>query len=198
MRDPRPATPVFDLSRASSERGSAYLFALLVLLVLTVIGLSLAVITQTEVQIGGAEKSAVRVLYGADSGVRVQLASFATVNQALKSRFDIDVATAAGATLTEAIDTAAFLPMFQGPCALCTQNYGSEDRKFAVNYVTNAQSRRLGTIGTEEVPQASKLISLMYFVQPQNDPPVDLALRTFDPLAAGDDPAEDGLDIIRY
>jgi hypothetical protein len=47
---------------------------LLALLVLTAIGLSLVVITQTEVQIGGAEKSASRVLFGADSGVRIQFA----------------------------------------------------------------------------------------------------------------------------
>ena len=57
----------------AAERGSAYLFALLALLVLTVVGLSLVVITQTESQIGGAEKTSNRTLYAAASALRMQL-----------------------------------------------------------------------------------------------------------------------------
>ncbi|KAB2962207.1 MAG: hypothetical protein F9K16_09720 [Thermoanaerobaculia bacterium] len=198
MRAPRPELSDPLASRASSERGSAYLFALLVLLVLTVIGLSLAVITQTEVQIGGAEKSAVRVLYGADTGVRMQFAAFATTNSAPMTRYDLDVADIAGATLTEIVDTAPYLPMYLGPCGLCSQNVGSDDRKFAINFVTNALGRRLGTVGSTDLPQASKLVSLMYFVQPQNEPVVDVALRTFDTSLVADDPDTEGLETIRY
>ena len=62
-------------TRPGAENGSAYLFALLVLLVLTVIGLSLAIITQSEVQIGAAERTGVRVFYDSDAAVRVQVSS---------------------------------------------------------------------------------------------------------------------------
>jgi hypothetical protein len=185
-------------ARRAAERGSAYLFALLVLLVLTVIGLSLAVITQTEVQIGGAEKSAVRVLYGADSGVSIQFASKQVINDAPKERYELDVATAGGATLTETVDTSAFMVMYHDACSLCMRNEDTENAMRVVNFVTNAQGRRTGTVGTADLPQASKLISYMYFVQPQPHPVTDEALLTFDPAATSDDVTAHGLDIIRY
>ena len=63
------------LRRANaSEAGSAYLATLLVLVVLTILGLSLAVITQTEVLIGGSEKQATRQLFDAGSGVELAAA----------------------------------------------------------------------------------------------------------------------------
>ena len=57
-----------------SESGSAYLATMLVLVVLTILGLSLAVITQTEVLISGSEKQAVRQLFAASSGVQAAAA----------------------------------------------------------------------------------------------------------------------------
>jgi hypothetical protein len=193
-----PSVEVARAARRDAERGSAYLLALLVLVVLTVIGLSLAVITQTEVQIGAAEKSATRVLYGADSGVRIQLAAYKTIAEAPKARYVLDSKSFAGATLAESIDVAPFLPMYQGPCALCTQNYGSDDRKYSVNFVTNAQGRRVGSTATSDVPQANKLVTLMYFTQPSGEPAVNEALRTFDANVVADDPDQPGLDVIRY
>lgn len=192
-----PLAPVPSAHRAS-ERGSAYLFALLVLLVLTVIGLSLAVITQTEVQIGGAIKGATRVLYGADSGVSIQFASKQVINDAPKERYELDVATAGGATLTETVDVSPFMVMYHEACSLCMRNEDTENAMRVVNFVTNGQGRRTGTAGTADLPQASKLISYMYFVQPQPHPVTDEALLTFDPTATSDDVTTDGLDIIRY
>lgn len=192
-----PPAPGAAAPRAS-ERGSAYLFALLVLLVLTVIGLSLAVITQTEVQIGGAEKSAVRVLYGADSGVSIQFASKQVINDAPKARYELDTAVVSGATLAELVDTSPFMVMYHDACSLCMRNEDTDNAMRVINFVTNAQARRVGTVGTSELPQASKLISLMYFVQPQPHPITDEALVTFDPTAASDDVVAHGLDVIRY
>jgi Tfp pilus assembly protein PilX len=177
------------------ERGSAYLFALLVLVLLTIIGLSLAVITQTEVQIGAAEKSSTRVLYAGDAGVRIQLAAFETTNEAQSARYVLDTKSVAGTTLTESVDVAPFLPMYLGPCSLCTVNLGSENKKFDVNFVTNAQGQRLSSLGE---PQATKLVTFMMFTQPSDEPPVNEALRTFDPNNLVDNPASVGLDVIRY
>jgi hypothetical protein len=182
---------------SAGERGSAYLFALLVLLVLTVLGLSLALITQTEVQIGGAEKSANRVLYGADAGLRMQfaLSRFASTRP---RRFELESTPGvAGAELRETVDVSPFMPLYTGPCNLCTVNYG-ETRYWAINYAANAQSRRSGIVGTEEIPQANKLLSMMFFVQPEQERKVDESIRVFDPAQDADDPDEDGLDIIRY
>lgn len=63
-------------ARRRAERGSAYIVALLVLVVLSLLGLSLALITQTEVQIGANELTSHRVFYGADSGINIGLANY--------------------------------------------------------------------------------------------------------------------------
>jgi hypothetical protein len=187
--------PTIAPDRRTGERGSAYLFALLVLLLLTIIGLSLALMTQTEVQIGGAEKSATRLLYAGDTGVRIQLAAAKTTNEARKARYVLDTAAGAGTTLTASVDVAPFLPMYLGPCALCTVNEGSDDKKYAVNFVTNGQGWRRSAGGE---PQGTKLVTYMFFTQPSDEPPVNEALRTFDPDTLADDPTTPGLDVIRY
>jgi len=181
------------------ERGSAYLFVLLALLVLTVIGLSVAVITQTEVQIGAAEKTVTRVLYGGDAGARVQLAQKMVRNSGEKTRYNFlpDVVVA-GASFSEDVDTAPILVAYHGDCNLCTMNEDSENRMAIVNFVTNAQGRRIGVAGGVDVPQANKLISIMYLVQPHPTPIADFGLKEFDSALTVDDATREGLDVIVY
>ena len=58
-------------NRASvHQSGSAYLAALLAMVVLSIIGLSLAFITQNEMLIGANQRTVTRVLYDADAGDR--------------------------------------------------------------------------------------------------------------------------------
>jgi hypothetical protein len=152
----------------AAERGTAYLFVLLTLLVLTVVGLSLVVITQTEVHIGGAHKSANRVLYGADAGMRVQ---FAMQRRNLhQNTILLETSASSGMPLLERVDMSPFTLIYSGPCALCTINMGG-DSMSAGNYVVNAQARRLRNISDpcSEAPQASKLVSQMFFIQPDLD-----------------------------
>jgi hypothetical protein len=155
--------------RRAAERGSAYLFALLALLVLTVIGLSLVVVTQTEVQIGGAQKSAGRVLYGADAGLRIQFARHAA-GQDPQYAVVLENAAPDGTPLLERVDMSPMTKLYAGPCSLCSINMGS-DRKWAVNHVVNAKAQRLRNITDpcSEPPQAQKLLSMMFFVQPYGD-----------------------------
>ncbi|MCB1035379.1 MAG: hypothetical protein KDD47_16260 [Acidobacteria bacterium] len=56
------------------EAGSAYIVVLLVLLLLTIFGLSLVLITHTERQIGANERDAGREFFAAESGVAVAIA----------------------------------------------------------------------------------------------------------------------------
>jgi hypothetical protein len=58
----------------SGQAGSAYIAALLVLVVLTLIGLSLALITQSEMQIGANERVSQRLFYAANSGIAASTA----------------------------------------------------------------------------------------------------------------------------
>jgi hypothetical protein len=67
------------------EAGSAYIMALLVLVVLSVMGLALALVSQTELQIGANELTVHRVLYGADSGIDQNLARYLTSNTSVES-----------------------------------------------------------------------------------------------------------------
>lgn len=188
MRPPRTALP------PAGEHGSAYLFVLLALLVLTAIGLSLVVITQTEVQIGGAEKSASRVLYGADSGVRIQFA-LSRFGATRARRLDLDTRDVLGDQLVETVDLSPFYPIQSGPCALCSVNWG-EERYWAVDYVVNAEGqRRFALDGTV---QASKRLSTMFFIQPEKDRSVDESIRTYDPDVTTEDSAAPGLEVIKY
>jgi len=183
-------------SPCRAEEGSAYLFVLLALLVLTAIGLSLIVVTQTEVQVGGAEKSASRVLFGADSGLRMQfaLSRFADTRP---RRFTLMGSTVGSTEFSEVVDVSPFYPIYSGPCNLCSVNWG-EERYWAVNYVVNAQSQRSGlTAGTTTV-QASKRLSSMFFIQPERERKVDDSIRTYDPDVTVEDTTTAGLEVIKY
>jgi hypothetical protein len=70
-------------TRRDSQDGSAYIIALLVLLVLSILGLSLALISQTEVRLGANELTTHRALYGSEAGVHLAVARVLTVNSSV-------------------------------------------------------------------------------------------------------------------
>ena len=160
-----PTTPRSQRPGAPSEAGSAYLFALLVLFVLTVIGLSLAVVTQSEVQIGGAEKSATRTLYEGDATLRVQLASvFFNDTRGREIQFSPDAALGSS-TVKDRVRASAFFPIFSGPCALCSLNTGNV-RYWDINHVVTAEATRKSEISGTETSYAEKTLSQMFALQP--------------------------------
>jgi hypothetical protein len=66
-----------------AERGTAYVIALLVLVVLSILGLSLALISQTEQQLGANELTTHRAMYGAEAGMQLAMARVLTVNSSV-------------------------------------------------------------------------------------------------------------------
>lgn len=156
--------------RHPGETGSAYLFALFVLFVLSVIGLSLALITQTEVQIGGAERQATRIFYGADSGLRIQLANH-LVNgdveahtRAQGNPIVLDDRTIAGSRVREFIEVSPFYPIFSGVCNLCMVN---QDANYhAINHALTATASRVGTLSGADTEQGRKTVAQMFALQP--------------------------------
>jgi hypothetical protein len=191
-----------------AERGSAYLFVLLGLLVLTIIGLSLVVVTQTEAQIGGAEKSAARILFGAESGLHAQVGLHFLELDPLENQFTLDtnaIKTIVSAqdieTIEETVNVSPFYPIYAGPCALCSVNFQGEQRYWVNNYVVNAQASRYAAGGCAEIPQAQKLLSEMFMIQPEplQGGGVDKSIRTYDPsLISVPDPCDKGLLEIVY
>lgn len=192
-RGPRTILPQ---APRAGERGSAYLFVLLVLLVMTVIGLSLVVITQTEAQIGGAEKSASRVLYGADNGMRIQfaLSRFTSTKQ---RRLEVSKSKVGATDLDRTVDVSPFYPIYKGPCNLCSVNKGSEEY-WAIDYVVNGQGLSTGTAGGSTVAQATKLLVELFLVEPETEGRLDESIRTYDPTITADDPLKEGLEVLRY
>jgi hypothetical protein len=178
----RPARTV-----GTGERGSVYLFVLLGLLVLTIVGLSLVVVTQTEAQIGGAEKTAVREMYAAESGLHIQVGLHFVKQNPAGARFILDESTADQtiAGIRQVVDVSPFYPIYAGPCALCSVNVGSEQRYYVNNYAVNSEALRFRSApgGCAETPQGQKLLSGMFMIQPEPQPGggVDDAIRTFDP-----------------
>ena len=71
-----------------SQQGSVYIITLVVLLVLTVLGLSIALITQSEMQIGINERLGETMFYAAGSGIDVATAKALVTGDMRKMRLD--------------------------------------------------------------------------------------------------------------
>lgn len=76
-------------ARLRRQRGSAFILALIVVMLLTILGLSLAVVTETEMQLGGTEKTIDRQQFAAESGLWAKIASLALTNKWTKDSIAI-------------------------------------------------------------------------------------------------------------
>ncbi|HNU83138.1 MAG: hypothetical protein GX178_00325 [Acidobacteria bacterium] len=152
------------------ERGSAYIVALLVLVLLTIFGMSLALVTQTESQIGAAEKAATRTLFAADSGFGLAVARKQVTNAEGATRYDLHTRSAAGglASVTERFELTPVMQLNLGLCSLCTLNEtqveGNQFRR--TNHVVNSTGEVRSTSGGNESIGSAKLLSLILEFQP--------------------------------
>lgn len=166
---PRPAS-------RRSEAGSAYLAVLLVLVVLTIFGLTLSLITQTEMQVGSNERTLSRVFYGADAGLEVATAKALIARDFGEFEFTytdkgVELTSTAGLQLGSQVEVSAFVPIQTVPCNLCEINGAGEyGRKsyYRVNHAVSATARRFATLDVngERAPLAEKSLSAMVEVQP--------------------------------
>jgi len=166
------------------ESGSAYLISLLALVLLTMIGLSLTLITQTELQIGANEGQANKVFYAADSGISESTAR-ALTNADYQSKTLTMNEPYGNPLITPRfqIESSAFLPILDSPCNLCEiNNVGSySDRAYRkVNHAIAVRASRVAS--TQDIPLAQKAISAMLEVQPWRISPPEALLVLDDPL----------------
>lgn len=68
------------MKRTKLRRGSAFLMAMIALAVLTVVGLSLSMVTETESTLGDAEKVINEQFYAAESGSTTQISTLLATN----------------------------------------------------------------------------------------------------------------------
>ena len=154
------------------ESGSAYIIALLVLVVLTGLGLSLSLITQTEMQVGANERSVQRVFYAADSGIAVATARAIVVADYAQQVYTIpDQGMSPALDMKNRVDVSPFYPILRAPCNLCEINdpgiYG-EKQYFKINHGVTVDASRVS--GSSTNPIAGKSVSAMVEIQPQEDP----------------------------
>ena len=109
-----------------SEAGSAYLATLLVLVVLTILGLSLAVITQTEVLIGGSEKQATRQLFSAQSAIAIATGTEMVSAGSPVRKIAFAQRTEGSSVIADDICISPYLQIATSVCNLCTMNQDAE------------------------------------------------------------------------
>jgi len=157
------------------QSGSAYIISLLVLVLLTVIGLSLAVTTQTELQIGANEQIATRVFYAADAGIEVAvargLAAADHSSRVFRLTDDGEAMQTSGYRFFSEIEVTAFVPILDTTCNLCEINNAgsySENAFRKINHAVLSTAERYSTYdgGVTTTLKAKKEIAGMIEFQP--------------------------------
>ena len=183
MRTPR---------KARRQAGSAYIISLMAMVVLMIIGLSLSVVTQTELQISGNEKAIEQTFYSADSGVAIGTARALsrTGQDGFTFRMNQEEREQ-NYKLANRVTVCPFQAIQWSPCALCEINQSSQ-RKQIVNHAVSARSERIAWTGSGAPPddaqvRARRTISLMVELQPWDavfreevfEPPTDECVVTY-------------------
>lgn len=153
------------------QAGSAYIISLMAMVVIMIIGLSLSIVTQTELQISANEKAIEQTFYSADSGVAIGTARALTRSGQDPFTFRMNQEDKAqNYHLANRVNVSPFLAIQVSACALCEINQGPQ-RKQLVNHAVSAQSERIGWTGTGPPPADPKIlsrraVSLMVELQP--------------------------------
>jgi Tfp pilus assembly protein PilX len=169
------------------ERGSAYLITLMALVVLTILGLSLVLVTQTEVQVGANERTVNRTFYAADSGFHIITAEALANNTYVAPPFRMNEVAAGtlGGKVADVIKVSPFSPVSANAldshiCPYCPANEAGQ-KYYAKSYQLTAVAGRVGWTGTTPTDPTSlpagatdlgqKTLSMSITISPAKDPP---------------------------
>jgi len=159
------------------QQGSVYILALLVLLILTIVGLSLSLVTQSEMQIGVNERLSHQAFHTAAAGVDIGTAK-ALVMPDLRS-FELDLVeptdppgtgVPANLNIRHRLEVSPFLPILSAPCNLCQINEGADFMK--INHAVSSSATRIAWMGNPATPPdvptplAQERVSLLVSFQP--------------------------------
>ena len=154
------------VKKRSSEEGSAYVIALMILFVLTVIGISLTLVTQTEALVGSQERAIQSVFYAAEGGLSTGVARALAYNTqpfTYETRQEVSIPGVANTlTIAETVDMTGFIPVGFSKCFGCEENFGTNDYS-AIFFAATSTATRMGAdlTGDEDVPLARKAITTM-------------------------------------
>lgn len=128
------------------ERGSAYIVVLLALVVLTIIGLSLVMVTDTEVQLGANERTLTRTLFASDSGLQVAVVRHVMGPENGAFTFIQNRSSAGGLQVAEQIQQSAFQQLSWADCDWCPTNENDQQYNDD-NYTVTSTGQRLAWSG---------------------------------------------------
>ena len=152
--------------RGLGEQGSAYLITLMVLFVLTTLGLSLSVVTQTEILAGAQERVLERTFYAAESGIELSIAKALAdgdFGPSMHERSRSELEQGKLMPIRERVQSSTFFCLGDTPCNLCSVNQG---RSYARrNHLLAVNASRLAD-GDTEVTLGRKALSSMVDVEP--------------------------------
>jgi hypothetical protein len=160
------------------EAGSAYILTLLALVVLTILALSLAMITQTELQVGANEKKVNRTFYSADSGLSIAAAQALAAGRYTATTVLLNHRRVGNANVADRVRISPLTPILTVRCDWCPANDDGVPRFWRVNHAVTATAERIAWNGNgappaNATPLAQKRLSAMFEFQPWPTPPVE-------------------------
>lgn len=178
------------LRYSNKEEGSTLMLALMGLVFLTVVGLSLAVVTETEMLIGNNEQIANETFYAAEIGVSTAVTQLLVENNLDRRAFAMPAKNGdedrfiGDKTLGYSVDFTPVYPVHYSNAAYSTANVGGGSEMLSVFFKTSARARRLAWETSQQVPdcagqvagegevdefaeiQAEKVVDYGFFVTP--------------------------------
>lgn len=158
------------------EGGSAYIVALLVLIVLSIVGLSLVLVTQTEMQIGANDQTLHQTFYASDAGINVSTALALASGDYLAPSFVFNQRSPLpNVNVADRVDVSRFMLLSYQCCNYCPCEDDTEKFVKALHGVTATSThvawRGAGLPPADAPPRAQKTLSVMIEFQPWPEPP---------------------------
>jgi hypothetical protein len=163
------------------SEGSVFILTLLVMLVLTIVGLSLSLTTQTEQQLGNNEHTIQQAFYAADAGVGLSTARAIHINDQTGFNVVINHTNVGALNHANRLSVTAFQQLLPLPCNLCEVNQGQS--YVNLNHGINVTADRIAWYGTDAPPPESrslgrKTVGAMVEIQPWLPKGKELIFRT--------------------
>lgn len=149
--------------KRNQKRASAFVMAMIALAVLTVVGLSLSMVTETEMSLGETEKVINEQFYANEGGSTVQISTLLATNglEGVNVVFPSQSQKNSRADITIGYDvvSSGLAPVATDELPYTKVNEGKGDKLYAFFYHTKTLARRTAWAETDEVPSCGDISS---------------------------------------
>ncbi len=133
------------------ERGSAFIIALMILVLLSFVGISLTIVTETEMQLGSSEKLIDRTCFAAEAGFAALFAQLALTYSTYPEYVALPNVTTGDVQLGFAVDTSNLFPVVRSKAPYSSANEGGQ-AMYSYFFVATSRARRVAWDETIESP----------------------------------------------